>query len=111
MYTGIHSYYIDDDHESLVEYASKNLEDAFDIKNHYAFEAPFRSYGSRNEDIILLDAIGIGDLMIDCQKISIIERIPSHYRRQDFFKIPLPNEDEIALEDIRFDYFDYWKNL
>ena len=107
IYTGIHRYFIDDLIPILLN-----------TDNLFAIETPFRSQASRKEDNILLDAIlhldeenSCNSIMIERAQTSIIERQSPHYRCNSFFKIPLPNEDDIELEDIRFEYFDYWKNI
>ena len=112
IYTAAHQYSVDDELEQSIREAVPNLGDTSSgIKKHDLLKAPFRSDEAQKEDNVLLDTLLISHYLVNRHSTSIIERQPANYRCNTFFKIPLPNEDEIALEDIRFDYFDYWRNL
>lgn len=112
MYIGIHRFLVTDVSQAHFESIDIKISD---IKRYGLYEAPFRSYLANQEDNVLLDALMffIEDSGWLCNRYStsIIERQPANYRCNTFFKIPFPNEDEIVLEDTRFDYFDYWRNL
>lgn len=96
---------------------SVDIDSAFDINRLTALKAPFRSftYVSGVNDDILLDGLQYKDdklrYLVERIDTNVTETYSDKYRSACFEKLRLPNEDEIALEDIRFDYFDIWKNF